>query len=362
MFVKTLRLVSAVILISIIDSAPSSTVAYGSGSAVPYSEVHHQVLEDTVRAGDFLVVGDLVAPAAGEEHPVVVMVWGSGPAGRERMARPSSLVTVFLEAGYAVFIPDKPGTGASTGEFGRGRLLSQRSEILAAEVEHLRKTFGSSIPIGIYGSSQAAYVIAMAIERGLEIDFLVAVSCPAVSSVEQSAYLVERQMLCAGHSAAEAEKAREYFIQRHRALSYDEYLEAASFLDSIPVISEDLGWGGIVAREHFSPRGAGSEDFYDPGEVVSALDIPVLAVFAENDTQIDPRHGAAAFKAAMRRSASPLFRVVTIEGADHNMRRSETGCMSEQRERYGKPGGREYVPEFLEVTGAWLRELKARLK
>jgi len=359
---KALALATAILLFCAVDDAHTSGAAHRHGAIDPYSVIPHQVLEHTVRAGDFVVVGDLVVPAAGEDHPVVVMVWGSGPAGRKRMARPSSLVRVFLDAGYALFIPDKPGTGVSTGEFERGRLLGQRAEILAAEVDHLRKIHGGTVPIGIYGSSQAAYVIAMAIERGLDIDFIVAVSCPAESSVEQSAYLVERQMLCAGHPAAEAARARRYFIQRHRARSYDEYLEAASFLDSIPVISDDLGWGGIIADEHFSPRGAGSEDFYDPGEVVSTLDIPVLAVFAGNDTQIDPRQGAEAYTAAMRRSDNPMFRVVTIKDADHNMRRSKTGCMSEQRERYGKPGGREYVSEFLDALAAWLEELRTGLR
>lgn len=32
--------------------------------------------------------------------------------------------------------------------------------------------------------------------------------------------------------------------------------------------------------------------------------------------------------------------------------------MDEQRERYGKPGGSEYVPEFLETLRSWPRDLK----
>ncbi len=208
-----------------------------------YAGVPHVVEELTIKAGRFTVVGDLILPKEGERYPIVVLVWGSGPAGRENVGRPSRLLTTFLKSGFGVFVEDKPGTGASTGSFTPGRLLQERGEILEAEVAYLRglpKLDPSAV--GVYGSSQAAYVIGLALDGGTKVDFLVAVSCPATDSVGQSAYLVEQQLLCEGYERDKAAKARQYFVQRHRARSYAEYLEAAKSLDNNPVVSEDLGW------------------------------------------------------------------------------------------------------------------------
>lgn len=353
---KRATLIAALALLA----APGGGAA--GGESRPYSEIPHHVRECVVPAGRFVVAGDLVVPAGGEEHPVAVLVWGSGPAGRGNLARPSPLVTAFLEAGYALFIPDKPGSGSSTGEFTPGRLLRERAGILAAEIEFLRRLDGAPSPrVGVYGSSQAGYVIALAIEGGARVDFLAAVSCPAESGIEQSAYLVERQLLCAGYDSAYAARAKRYFVQRARARAYGEYLEAARFLDDNPVVRDELGWAGVADEERFAPRSADSEDFYDPAPVLAALDIPVLALFGEKDTQIDPVQGAAAYEASMRASGDPLFRVFTIPGADHNMRRSLTGCMREQRERYGTPEGRALAPGYLDALGGWLRDVRERL-
>ncbi len=326
-----------------------------------YAEVPHLVRELAVESGRFTVVGDLILPAEGERHPMIVFVWGSGPAGRENVGRPSQFVTTLLKSGFGVFVEDKPGTGASTGDFSPGRLLRERAEILAAEVAYLRGLPGlEHSAIGVYGSSQAAYVIGLALEDGVELDFLVAVSCPATDSVEQSAYLVEQQLRCEGYARDEAARARQYFVQRHRAKTYPEYLEAAEFLDDTPVVRDDLEWGGVVAESDFTPLDGDSEDFYDPRGAFVRLDVPVLALFAENDTQVDPEQGARVFSETLRSSGDGLSRVVTVPGADHNMRVSETGCLKEQRVRYAEAA--EYAPEFLENLEDWLCALRAHLR
>ncbi|MFO8037631.1 MAG: alpha/beta hydrolase [Anaerolineales bacterium] len=328
-----------------------------------YAEVPHVVEELTLEVGRFTVVGDLILPAEGERHPIIVLVWGSGPAGREKVRKPSQLLSIFLKSGFGVFVGDKPGTGASAGDFKAGQLLRERGEILAAEVGHLRglQKLNQS-DIGVYGSSQAAYVIGLALDSGMKIDFLIAVSCPATDSVEQSAYLVEQQLLCEGYERGEAAMARKFFVQRHRARSYSEYLEAAQFLDDNPVVAGDLGWGGVIPESDFTPLEADSEAFYDPSDALAGVGVPVLALFAENDTQVDPQQGAMVYSKAIHSSDSELSRVVTVPGADHNMRVSETGCLKEQRVKYTEAGGAEYASEFLENLENWLFALRADMR
>jgi len=328
-----------------------------------YSQAQHTVTECSFPIDDFCIVGDLVLPDDRLGHPIIVFVWGSGPAGRENVGRPSALVTSFIEAGFGVFIEDKPGTGSSTGTFAEGRLLHQRARILSAEIEHLRGLPDvAPSAVGVYGSSQASYVIGLALDAGTRIDFLMAVSCPTTDTVEQSAYLVEQQLLCAGHSSETASKARRCYVQRERASTYEAYLEAASFLDGNEVVRDELSWGGVVSQEDFVPRHPAWEEFHDPRQAFERLSVPLLALFGEKDTQVDPVQGIGTFSRLDAATANPMSKVLLIAEADHNMRRSETGCLREQRESYRSPGGAEYAPLFLETIRAWLRELGAHLR
>ncbi len=56
-----------------------------------------------------------------------------------------------------------------------------------------------------------------------------------------------------------------------------------------------LGWAGVSPEADFTPADTTSESFLDPAKTITALPIPVLALFAENDRQIDPAQGAAVF-------------------------------------------------------------------
>jgi len=118
--------------------------------------------------------------------------------------------------------------------------------------------------IGLYGSSQASYVMAVALARTRDVAFVVAWSCPMENSIWQGAYLVGNYVLC-----------------------------AAEILEGIPAIRDGLGWAGVAPEEDFTPADTTSESFLDPAKTVSALPIPVLALFAENDRQVDPAQGAA---------------------------------------------------------------------
>ena len=350
---------------SVVDSESSRMETVGStqDSRGDYSVVPHVVEEITLEAGRFHVVGDLILPAEGERHPVVVFVWGSGPAGRQDVPRPSRLLTMLLKSGFGVFLEDKPGTGDSTGEFMPRQLLRERAEIFAAEIAHVRSLRGlESSAIGVYGSSQASYVVGLALDGGVKIDFLVAVSFPTTDSVEQSAYLVEQQLLCEGYGENEAAAARTYFIQRERACTYPAYLEAAECLDANPLVRDELEWGGVVAESDFTPPDAGSEDFYDPSGAFRHLHVPVLALFAEHDTQIDAEQGARVFSEAIHSSDVMLSSVVVVPEADHNMQVSETGCLKEQRLRYSQAGASKSSPRFLEDLEDWLLRLSVHLR
>jgi uncharacterized protein len=311
--------------------------------------------EISIEAGKFLIKGDLVMPQQGSNFPVVIFCTGSGPTNRKQTIGKSKIIRTFIENGYAFFIDDKPGSGDSKGEFSGDSLLRERAFILSKEVESIKKhPLINPGRIGLYGSSQASYVMSIYLENPHNISFVIAWSCPAMNSIEQSAYLVKNQALCGGSIEEEAEKLHNFFIQRSTAKSYKEYREAAEFVDSHPVIKE-LGWGGVMEESDFIPLSENSESYINPVDGLGKIKIPALFIFAEKDTQIDPVQGAKAFEESLYESGNQNFKIVTIPGADHNMRLTKTGCMKEQKEMYSKEGGSILAPEFLETIFNWLK-------
>jgi pimeloyl-ACP methyl ester carboxylesterase len=329
--------------------------------ADPMDQIHQyyqlpcRVHEIKFTRNQFSVVGDLLLPLTGTKHPLCIFVWGDGEAGRHMVGKPSKLVSIFLHCGYAVFLEDKPGFGASKGEFTSDYVLHERAMLLAKETAILRTQVDiNPHRVGVYGHSQGGYAMALAMESGCLFDFVIAISCPAMDGVSQSAYLIAKQMLCEGYSPETAQNAQLYYIQRESAQDYLTYLEAARYLDDIPLVRDNLGWGGIIPQEAFTPRQPDWEDFYDPMIQFSKLTVPSLVIFGAKDTQADPLQGIAAFQRAFELNGNKFFQVLILEHTDHNMNITETGCWKEQVDNYRKPTGKGANPEYLRILGEWL--------
>jgi pimeloyl-ACP methyl ester carboxylesterase len=332
------------------------------GEIHEYYKILCRVQEIRFTIRQFSVVGDLLLPLTGTKHPLIILVWGDGEAGRHMVGRPSKLIRCFIDCGYAVFLEDKPGFGASKGEFSRDYLLHERAMILAQEVAILRRHVAIKPDrVGVYSHSQGGYVMALAVESGIKFNFMIAISCPAMNGISQSAYLVKKQILCEGLSKEVAREAESYYYQRESAQDYPTYLEAASYLNEIPLVRDVLGWGGIIPKEEFKPRQPDWEDFYDPASQFSKLTVPALVIFGEKDTQADPVQGSAAYRMAFEHNRNKFFQVVILEDTDHNMDLTETGCWKEQVENYRRGGGKGVNPEFLKILNEWLGLLKKPL-
>ena len=309
----------------------------------------------------FKIVGDLLIPDPGKKQSAIIFVHGDGPARRSPTRAPNRIMTSFLDIGFACFYYDKPGYGESTGKFTSGKLFEERASILVEAVNVLKEHPAINPKlIGLWGISQAGWVMPKAIAKTKDIAFMIAISCAGIDGVEQSAYLVEKQILCEGCDEAEAKKARQYYRQRAHAKTYQEYLEAAEFLAQNQVVSSFLKWGGILSEDRFSPRTPDNEGFFNPMTLIEKTTIPVLAIFGEKDTQVDPFQAVEAYEKALKKAGNPLNQVKLFPKADHGIILSETGCIREQRDRWRLRNNRGYAPGFIELMQNWLEALKER--
>ena len=234
------------------------TRSYGSQEA--------NVEEISFRSGKFRVVGDLRMPMGEGPHPAIIMVHGSGGATRNGRVPFNPLIEIFLRNGYAVFSWDKPGSGESTGEFSDE--LTQRADNLVNGVEVLTEhPFIDPDRIGLWGISQAGWIMPLAIEQSEDIAFMIVVSGGAEDSIEQMAYQIGQQVACGGGSAEEVALVEKCWSQRAKATTYDEYREAVDILLGIPGVKDYTGLE-ITEEKDWEPWPRDWDSFIDPMAVI----------------------------------------------------------------------------------------------
>jgi len=266
-------------------------------------------------------------------------------------------IDVFLKTGFAFFIDDIPGSGASQGTL--RDVYADRTEILVQEIETLR-----NLPdinpngVGVVGMSQAGIVIPKAVKASGRVAFVVAESCVAQNAAQQDAYLLEQALICDKFPVEEARKARRMALQLRYADDYKTYLEAAEYLNGIEIAKLLDMAGPVTAKEEWSPPDrAGRNMFFDPMPLVGEFKIPILALFGANDKNINPVQGVEDYRKALRAAGNPFHRVEMIPGANHLLFAAPTGCVGELMEQVqaGKPA---YASGVLSMLASWLEELK----
>lgn len=331
--------------------------------AVPSCAGQARTEEITFRSGPFTLVGDLRWPQGVGPFPAVVFVHGDGPNNRTSGVTYPPIMERMLRAGYATFAWDKPGTGESIGEIDRSRLQHQRAQIVLDAIEVLRRRPDIDPDwIGMWGISQAGYVMPRVLELRGDVAFMIAVSCPGVPGVEQGAYLLTAQAACAGLPDGDRAEVERLFAAVERARTYEDYVRHKTELAAYPAV-ESLGSllnvpvTRIRSREDWHADDLTGDYYWDPMQVVEEITIPVLAVFGERDTQVDPVQGAEAYRAALARGGHPSSRVELIPETDHNIIFTETGCLAE-RERRSRAGWSNYPAAYLDLIEEWLSRLR----
>ncbi len=141
---------------------------------------------DTFPSGDVRLAYRLDLPTGTGPFPAIVMGHGSGTVTRHQA---SSLAWRLVDAGFAVLRYDKRGVGDSGGVYeiagnvpNSERLFPVLAGDMLAGVEFL-KTRPDVDParIGLFGVSQAGWIIPLAASRSSDVKFMILVVGPTVS-------------------------------------------------------------------------------------------------------------------------------------------------------------------------------------
>ncbi len=133
----------------------------------------------TTNAGNAVIEGELFLPTGNGPFPTMIIVPGSGDETRDELA---SFATILNQNNYALYIYDKRGIGGSTGSYPAESLentdfIDARAEDVIGIIEFL-KTHSDLDPsrIGLYGSSQGAWVNSSVFEKSSDLAYIVMVS------------------------------------------------------------------------------------------------------------------------------------------------------------------------------------------
>ena len=312
-----------------------------------YGEEEAFVQEVSFYVDGFIIVGDLRTPVEGELHPLIMMIHGSGSATRDGSVPFEPLIEIFLRHGFAVLSWDKPGSGDSKGTFTQGYTVSERAKIIAKAVNVMKdNTAIDNATIGLWGISQAGWVMPKALELTDDIAFMIVVGGGGEEGIKQTAYHISQVAACAGESAEDVEKVDKYWVQMAKATTYSEYREAVDFLVQVPSI---VSYTGIAITEEnsWSAWPQDIDAFDDPMDIIKTKTLPILALFGEFDKNVDPVQGAAAYKNALDEAGNVDYTIEVLEGAGHVLAPALTGCPDEFVSN-------EYVPEYLEILDEWV--------
>ncbi|MCH0539183.1 alpha/beta hydrolase [Streptomyces sp. MUM 203J] len=264
----------------------------------------------TVRHGGHVLKGVLALPADGEgPFPLVVFVHGDGPvdATHDSFYRP--IWEALAEAGYASLSWNKPGVGGAPGDW-LDQSMDDRADEAAGAIAWARtRPEIDGRRIGLWGASQAGWVLPKITARVPGVRFAIAVS-PAVNWHRQGRYNLLAELRRDGASDTETAAAlrrREKVLELlERDASHEEYVRAMGD-----------GHGMTAARWRFVARNHTA----DAGADLPALrGVPLLLVLAGKDVNVDTAETESVYRKLL---PGPALRVAHYPGASHSLVRDD---------------------------------------
>lgn len=291
--------------------------------------------------------GVLARPPAGDgPFGLVVFVHGDGPvdATHDTFYRP--LWEAFARAGYASLSFSKPGVAGSEGDWLEQSMDDRAEETLAAVAWARERPDIDGRRIGLWGASQAGWVLPKVTARDRGIRFVIAVS-PAVNWIRQGRYNLLAELRREGADQQRVEKAmrrRETTLRLlRRGASYAEYrAEVGDSADISP------GRWRFISANHTSDAVA---------DLRAMRGTPVLLVLAGHDVNVDVAETEAVYRKILPAST---LRVEHYPDATHSLVDHDTESSSLRLTATAVFAPRQlYAAGFLDRQDRFLRRLGA---
>ena len=312
----------------------------------------------------FELSGILNFPLEADPKGIVLIIHGDGQTNAVEGKWWYDVRHAMVHAGYATFIWDKMGCGKSEGVYVQGRPVADEAKEVLAAVEQLKKM---KVPgaerIGLWGISRAGWINPLVIDQSEDIDFWISVS--GVNDHETFRYLLEQNLRISGLSQDSVElitkEWHDGLLLSKSGASYEYYQNSTKHLQTNPLwqrlngtVSEEGYYAYQKILEECTLNKETDLPLYveDFEDILSGIDIPVLALFGEKDMAVDWKSTKSLYEAVLAPNTS--LSIKTFSDCNHNMWTCTTGGLYEYEE-----AGWEYVrcEGFLRSMIDWLNDL-----
>ncbi|MFI6847640.1 alpha/beta hydrolase [Kitasatospora sp. NBC_00085] len=268
----------------------------------------------TITGGAQPLDGVLARPEGGDgPFGLIVFVHGDGPADATRDTFYRPIWEALAKAGYASLSWNKPGVGGAPGDW-LDQSMDDRAAEAAAAIAWARSQPGIDPGrIGLWGISQAGWVLPKVANRVPGVRFVIAVS-PAVNWLRQGRYnlLAELAHDHAPQTRVDAEVARSERV--------DEQLrQGATYEQARAALGPDLG-DLTPARWRFIGKNRTADATADL-TALAARKVPVLLVLGGRDRNVDVADTEAGYRRLL--TGPGQLTVVRHVDANHNLVRPE---------------------------------------
>jgi uncharacterized protein len=302
------------------------------------------------------ISGVLLLPGTPGPHPAIIFVHGDGEAVWDQYGYYTPLQEAMLEAGFAVLSWDKPGVGKSGGNW-LNYSMQDRADMLI-HASNILKSHDAINPdvIGLWGISQAGWVMPLAIAESENFAFMISVS-GAINWLQQGQYYMIKRLEAEGYRQDEIAEALAFSDKGNAFLlsdnSYEDYI---AFMKMAPSccreIMSERRWK-FVKKNINSDARAGLE----------TVQVPVLAIFGGEDRNVDIIDSVRVYEEALKVAGNEDVTIRVYKGADHNLipipdmnkpehELSGFGLIMKIRSE----GKDAFAPGYIDETISWLQE------
>lgn len=328
--------------------------------------------EDLIIQGDGVEIGGtLVYPGGTTKAPLVILISGSSAQNRDSNIFEFKIFAEIAEhlkkQGIASFRYDDRQVGESTGNF-----MNTTLDMLAGDVESIidyltameGKSFGEVI---LLGHSQGGVVAGKVASENERVDHLILMASTGVPIKDILRFQVRQGFGEGIHDEKDVEKEIALREEMMAAIKNGEELDAVkkeyvnhykSMLEKLPE-QQKAGLPDIdtFAQQqaqqlvgYYSTPQLQSLLFYDPAEDLSELEIPVLVLFGEKDTQVTEGMNRMPITNALDK-AGVEYEVKVLPEANHLFQKANTGQVSEYPML-----DKAFVNNFLETLSTWVKK------
>ena len=308
------------------------------------------------RNGDTMLAGRLLIPSTKGPHPAVILLHGSGPQDRNGyLSIMRFAADHFARHGIAALIYDKRGAGASTGNWATASFDEMAVDALAAlKLLQNRKDINPK-QIGMWGSSQAGWVMAKATSMSKDIAFIISVSAggSGYTVAQQELYNVATEMRANGFSPDEINQVIATrnllfdFVRTGAGEKYDAAIGKARadarIKDWLTPLSSEID------RKKRDQWFLALDIDFDPVPLWEQYEGPVLGIFGELDASTPVRQVVPIFAKALANRKNTDFAIKVFPKAHHIILEAETGSDSELDRL------KRYVPGYFDTMTDWVR-------